>query len=158
MWKSQRFIGVNNDKKNRIWRLYAYLLFFLIDWLIDLFFTYFLCPRTKIAWAYIVTIFVLPSSSVFVHYLSNGCTHSPRILHMDISWQNTGQLWIWSWSHDFLRSYAPWWNFQFPFIISPVVLHIWLIFDIWIRQRNAQVKFEFGHDWMIFGWVMPLSP
>jgi hypothetical protein len=36
----------------------------------------FLCPRYKMAGAYSVTQFVIPSSSVFIHYLSNGFTHS----------------------------------------------------------------------------------
>jgi hypothetical protein len=61
----------------------------------------------------------------------------------------------------FWQSYVPFtlkiiWNFQFPFIISSRVLHIQLKFDIWIHQRNAQVKFEFCHGLMIFGRVMPL--
>jgi hypothetical protein len=160
-----------------------------------------MCPHHKMAGAYCVTLLchsILTSSSVSVHYLSNGCTHSTQIWHMDISLKNTGKVWlcdrvmpldeifcfrslspqhsnltygfakewagqvqIWSWFDDFWQSYAPFtlkmkWNFQFPFIISPRVLHIPLKFDIWICQRNAQVKLEFGHSSLIFGRVMPL--
>jgi hypothetical protein len=73
---------------------------------------------------------VIPSS-VSVHYLSNGCTHSTQIWHMDMSWENTDQAQILSWLDDFWQIYAPYtlkviWNFQFPFIISPTVLHIQL--------------------------------
>jgi hypothetical protein len=120
---------------------------------------YYYAPRQKMAWAYSVTLFshsIILSSSVSVHYLSNSCKHSTQILNMDISWKNTGQVRIWSWPIDFWQSYSPWWNFQFPFIISPTVLHIQLKFDTRIRQRNAQVKFKFGHGSMIFGRVMPL--
>jgi hypothetical protein len=49
------------------------------------------------------------------------------------------------------------WNFQFLFIISPTVLQIQLKFDIWIRQRNVQVKIEFGHGSMIADRVIPLE-
>jgi hypothetical protein len=44
-----------------------------------------------------------------------------QIWHIDISWENTGQVRIWSWSDDFWQSYAHWWNFQFPFIIFPML-------------------------------------
>jgi hypothetical protein len=93
--------------------------------------------------------------SVFVHYLSNSVTHSIKIWHMDMSKGSPGQDWICLWFDDFWQSYAPFtlkiiWNFQFPYIISPTVLHIQLKFYIWICQRNAQVKFEFGHGLMIF--------
>jgi hypothetical protein len=104
---------------------------------------------------------VIPSSFVSVHYHSNGCTHSSKIWHMDISWKNTGQLWIWLWFDDFWQSNAPFtlkmiWNIQFPFIISPTVLHIQLKLNIWICHETIQVKFEFGHGWMIFVRVKPL--
>jgi hypothetical protein len=49
------------------------------------------------------------------------------------------------------------WNFQFPFIISRTVIHIQLKFNIWICERNAQLKFEYGPGSKIFGRVMPLS-
>jgi hypothetical protein len=96
--------------------------------------------------------------SVSVHYLPNGTTHLTQTWHMDMSSDNTGQVRIWSWFDDFWQSYAPFtlkiiWNFQFPFIMQ----HIQLKLDIWIRQRNAQVKFKFSHGSMIFGRVMPLS-
>jgi hypothetical protein len=45
---------------------------------------------------------------------------------------------------------------MFQFIISPTVSHIQLKFGIWIRQRYAQVKSEYGHGLMIFGRVVPL--
>jgi hypothetical protein len=91
---------------------------------------------------YSVTLFrhsVIPSSSVSIHYLSNGCTHSTQILHMDMSWENTGQVRIWSWYDDFWQSYTPFtlkiiWNFQFPFIISPTVQHIQLKLDQWLSS------------------------
>jgi hypothetical protein len=43
------------------------------------------------------------------------------------------------------------------FSVSVTLVYFTLKFDIWIHQRNAQVKFEFGHGSMIFGRVMPLS-
>jgi hypothetical protein len=100
--------------------------------------------------------------SVSIYYLPNSITHSTQIWHMDMAKECAGQARIWSWFDDFWQSYAPFtlkmiWSFQFPFIISPTVLHIQLKFDIWIWQRNAQVKLEFGHGLMIFGRVMPLS-
>jgi hypothetical protein len=47
---------------------------------------------------------------------------------MDMSWENTGQVRIWSWFDDFWQSYAPFTlkiirNFQFMFINSPRVQH-----------------------------------
>jgi hypothetical protein len=39
---------------------------------------------------------------------------------------------------------------------SHLLLHIQLKLNICICQRNAQVKFEFGHGSMIFGRVMSL--
>jgi hypothetical protein len=79
---------------------------------------------------------------------------------MDMSKECAGQVGIWSWFDDFWQSYSPFTlkmirNFQFPFIISPTVVHIQLKFDIWIRQKYVQVKFKFGHGLMIFGRVMP---
>jgi hypothetical protein len=73
-----------------------------------------------------------------------------------------GQVWIWSWFNDFLLSNVPFtlkiiWNFQFLFIISPIVLHIQLKFDVSIFQKNGQVKFEFGHGSMIFGSFVPFT-
>jgi hypothetical protein len=80
---------------------------------------------------------------------------------MVMSWENSGQVRIWSWFDDFWQSYAPFtlkiiWNFQFPFIITPTVLHIQVKLNIWICHEKIQVKFEFGHGLMIFGRVMPL--
>jgi hypothetical protein len=125
--------------------------------------------------------------SVSVHYLQNGITHSTQIWPMDTSKKCTGQVPIWSWFNDFLQSYAPFtleiiWNFQisqtilhirlvfniwirqniiqnfqFPFIFSRTVFYIQLKFDIWIHQRNVQVKFKFVHGLMVFSRVMPLS-
>jgi hypothetical protein len=139
-----------------------------------------LCPRHVMAGEYSVTLFrhsvlpsfrpsilpffrhsVIPSSSVSVHYLKNSCTHLNQIWHMDMSWENTGQVRIWSWFDDFWQSYAPLtlkiiWNFQFPFIISQTIQHIQLKLDIWICHEIIQVKFEFCHGLMIFGRVMPL--
>jgi hypothetical protein len=114
------------------------------------------------AGAYSVILFrhsIIPSSSVSVHYLSNGCTYSNQIWHMDMSWENTGQVRIWSWFDDFLQSYAPFtlkiiWNFQFH-SLSAQGQHIQLKFDIWICQQKIQVKFEFGHGSMIFGRLCP---
>jgi hypothetical protein len=101
---------------------------------------------------------VIPSSSVSVHYLSNSCSHLTQIWHIWIYHEKIQvKFRIWSWSNDFWQSYALWLNFQFPFIISPTVLHIQLKFDIWILQRDVLVKIEFGHGLMIFGRVMPLS-
>jgi hypothetical protein len=93
---------------------------------------------------------VIPLSSVSVHYLCNSCTHLTQIWLMNMSYENTGQVWIWLWLNDFWQSYAPFTlkiklNVQFPFIISQTVLRIQLKFDIWVCQMNAQVKFEFGH-------------
>jgi hypothetical protein len=99
--------------------------------------------------------------SVSVHYLPNGITQSTQTWHMDMSWENTGQIWIWSWFDNFWQSYAPFtmkiiWIFQFPFIISQTVLHIQLKLYIWICYEKIQVKFEFKHGLMIIGRVMPL--
>jgi hypothetical protein len=99
--------------------------------------------------------------SVFVHYLPNGITHSTQIWHMDTSKKYAGQVRIWPWFDYFWQSNPPFtlkimWNFQFPFIISPMILHIQLKFGIWICQRNAQVKIEFGHGSVIFCREMPL--
>jgi hypothetical protein len=62
----------------------------------------------------------------------------------------------------FWQCYAPFtvkikWIFQFPFIISPTVLHIELKLYIWIFHKEIQAKFEFGHGSMNFDSVMPLS-
>jgi hypothetical protein len=118
------------------------------------------------AGAYSVTLFVLfipsfrhsviPPSSVSVHFHSYGCIHSSQIWHMDMSWENTGQVRIWGWFDDFWQSYVPFTlkiirNYQFPFITSPTVLHIQLKLDIWICHDKIQVKFEFGHGLVIFG-------
>jgi hypothetical protein len=46
---------------------------------------------------------------------------------------------------------------QFPFSILVTVAHIQLKFDTWIRQKNAQVKFEIGCGLITFGRIMPLS-
>jgi hypothetical protein len=100
--------------------------------------------------------------SVSVHYLPNSITHSTQILHMDTLKECEGQIWIGSWFHDFWQSNAPFtlkiiWNFQFLFITSPTVLHIQLKFYLWIWQRNAQVKFEFGHGSMILAELCPFN-
>ena len=89
------------------------------------------------------------------YYLPNNITHSTQIWHMDMILECADQVWIWSWFNDFWQSNAPFtlkmiWNLQFLFIINPTVLHIQLKIDIWICQRNAQVKLEFGHGSMIF--------
>jgi hypothetical protein len=86
--------------------------------------------------------------SVSVHYLPNDTRYSTQTWHMDMSWENTVHVRIWSWFDDFWQSYAPFtlkiiWNFQFPFIISLTVQHIQLKLDIWICFWNAQAKFEF---------------
>jgi hypothetical protein len=104
---------------------------------------------------------VILSSSVSVHYLSNGCTHSTKLWHMDMSWDNTGQNRIWSWFDDFWQSYALFtlktkWNLQFLFIISPTVWHIQAKLCKWICHEKIQVKFEFGRGSMVFGRGMPL--
>jgi hypothetical protein len=82
---------------------------------------------------------VIPLSSVSVHYLSNGCTHSTQIWHMGMSWENTGWVSIWSWFDDFWQSYAPFtlkmiWNFSF-------------------RSLSAQRYYTF-HSNLIYGYVM----
>jgi hypothetical protein len=67
-------------------------------------------PRHIMAWAYSVTLFrpsVIQSSSVSLHYLSNGCSHSTQILHMDKSWENTSQVWIWIMVRWFLAELCP---------------------------------------------------
>jgi hypothetical protein len=48
-------------------------------------------------------------------------------------------------------------NFQFPFIISPTVVHIQLKSKISTCRKNTLVKFEFGHGWMIADRVIPLE-
>jgi hypothetical protein len=53
-------------------------------------------------------------------------------------------------------------NFQFPFIISPTVVHIQLKLKIkklkiWICHKNALVNFKFGHGLMIADRVIPLE-
>jgi hypothetical protein len=45
--------------------------------------------------------------SVSVHYLSNGYTLLTQTWHMDMSWENTGHVRIWSWFDVFGQSYAP---------------------------------------------------
>jgi hypothetical protein len=100
--------------------------------------------------------------SVYVYYLPNSTTYSTQIWHMDMFLECPGQVRIWSWFNVFWQSKAPFtlkiiWNLQFLFIIYPTVLHIQLKFDIWICQRNGQVKLKFGHGWWFFGRVMSLS-
>jgi hypothetical protein len=73
------------------------------------------------------------------------------------------------WHMNFINYYA--YNLEFWIQIvndlcphSMYVMHVYpavilssVKFDIWICQRNAHVKFKFGHGLMIFGRVMPLS-
>jgi hypothetical protein len=66
-----------------------------------------------------------------------------------------------SWFDDFWQIYAPLTLkkgiFQFPFIISPTVVHIQLKLKIWICHKNALVNFEFGLGLMIADRVIPLE-
>jgi hypothetical protein len=88
--------------------------------------------------------------SVSVYYLPTGTTHSTKTWHMDMFLECPGQVRIWSWFNDFWHfTLKIIWNLQFLFIIYSTVLHIQLKFDIWICQRNGQVKLEFGHSSMI---------
>jgi hypothetical protein len=48
-------------------------------------------------------------------------------------------------------------NFQFPFIISQIVVHIQLKFSVWICYKNTMVEFEFGNCLMIADRVIPLD-
>jgi hypothetical protein len=48
-------------------------------------------------------------------------------------------------------------NFQFPFIISPTLVHIQLKLKIWICHKNALVNFKFGHGLLIADRVIPLE-
>jgi hypothetical protein len=101
--------------------------------------------------------------SVSVHYLPNSITHSTQTWHMHTSKNCTGQVWIWSKFNDFWRSYAPFtWKILWNSLVSVHyfpnnITHSTQTWYIWIHQRHAQVKFEFGHGSMIFGRVMPLS-
>jgi hypothetical protein len=80
---------------------------------------------------------------------------------MDTSKKWAGQVCILSWFDDFWQSYAPLTlkkgNCQFPFIISPTVVHIQLKLKIWICHKHALVIFEFGHGLMIADRVIPLE-
>jgi hypothetical protein len=76
---------------------------------------------------------IIPSSSVSVHYLGNGCLHSTQIWHMDMSKEckfksSSKEVMVW-WFLAQLCSF----NFEkkrrniyfmFLFIISPTVVHI----------------------------------
>jgi hypothetical protein len=112
---------------------------------------YTMYSKVMLARAYSVTLVIL-SSSVSVHYLGKS-----QIWHMDTSKEYAGQVWISSWSDYLWQSYAPWRNFQFPFIIFATVVYIQLKFAIWIPKRNAQVMFKFGHGSMIFDSNAPLT-
>jgi hypothetical protein len=80
----------------------------------------FYAPAIKWLGHIVLPCSVIPSSSVFVHYLSNGCTHSSQIWHMDISRKNTGQVGIWTSSG--LMIFGPWWNFC-PLVTFSVSVH-----------------------------------
>jgi hypothetical protein len=87
----------------------------------------------------------------------NYCSLSPKQLSIfnsnlmygyviGICWSSSNLVMVW-W-------YLTWtmkkkWNFLFPFIISPTVIHFQLKFDIKIHLWNKQAKFEFGHGLMI---------
>jgi hypothetical protein len=53
---------------------------------------------------------------VSVHYLLNGCTHSPQIWLIDTSKEKAVQFWIWSWFNDFGQSYPSWMLEKFWFL------------------------------------------
>jgi hypothetical protein len=104
----------------------------------------------------------LIKSLITVHYkcISNGITHLSQIWHMDTSKKCPGQSWILLWFEWFLTELCPFHfknneQFSISFIISPMVLHIQLKYDIWIRQRNAQVKVEFGHCFLLLAELCP---
>jgi hypothetical protein len=98
---------------------------------------------------------VIPSSSVSVHYLGNGFTHSTQIWHNGyLIGKCAGQVRIlvmvqWFFVRDMPPYFEKKGNFQFLFIISPTVVHVQLIFKIWIYHSNTLVKFKFHHVLLI---------
>jgi hypothetical protein len=101
--------------------------------------------------------------SDYVHYLPKSVSNSTQICHVDLPNKCAGQVRIWLWFDDFRQSYVTFNlkilnNFQLSFLISSRVLHIQHKFDIlWIRQRNAQVKFEFCDGSMVRRSYTPLT-
>jgi hypothetical protein len=52
------------------------------------------------------------------------------------------QVRIWSWSNDFWQNYPSWRNFWFPLSIFCLDVCIRLKLHVYIRHRNAQVRFN----------------
>ena len=93
--------------------------------------------------------------SVFRNFLSRPLRYWLEIWYMDLSWHNTDQVWLCLRLTYFYMSYCPLLKFRFPdFCLSSFNILSWNF--IWICLDIIQVKFDFGHVWPTFTWVIAL--